>query len=117
MIFKAEDLPPIHFSNGSRRRVIKACSEFDETLPDDDAMTIAYAQHEASRPPLFTIPLADDEIHRPLCAQRNGFSLHANLDVHKKDRKKLERLLRYGLRPPFAQKRLSLLAVATHWPS
>ena len=39
------------------RRVIKACSEFDETLPHDDAMTIAYAQHEASRPPLFTIPL------------------------------------------------------------
>ena len=90
-------------------RVIKACAEFDETLPDDDALSIAAAQHQAARPPLFTIPLADEEIHRPLCAQRNGFSLHANLDVHEKDRKKLERLLRYGLRPPFAQKRLSLL--------
>jgi len=46
---------------------------------------------------------------RPRCAFSNGFSLHADLDCHQRDRRKLERLLRYGLRPPFAQKRLSLL--------
>ena len=90
-------------------RVIKACAEYDEDLPDDDELTMATSQYEASRPPLFTIPMTEDELRRPLCAMRNGFSLHANLAVHKHDRKKLERLLRYGLRPPFAQKRLSLL--------
>ena len=44
----------------------------------------------------------------PRCAFFEGYSLHANLAVHERDRRKLERLLRYGLRPPFAQKRLSL---------
>ncbi len=37
-----------------------------------------------------------------------GFSLHAGLWLEAQDRKKLERLLRYGSRPPFAQKRLTL---------
>jgi hypothetical protein len=37
-----------------------------------------------------------------------GYSLHADLAVGHKETRKLERLLRYGLRPPFAQKRLSL---------
>jgi hypothetical protein len=42
------------------------------------------------------------------CNFRRGYSLHADLQVDQADRKKLERLLRYGLRPPFAKKRLSL---------
>lgn len=42
------------------------------------------------------------------CMFHEGYSLHADLAVHKDDRKKLERLLRYGLRPPFAKNRLSL---------
>ena len=46
----------------------------------------------------------------PRCVAVEGYSLHANLAVEKRDRKKLERLLRYGFRPPFAQKRLSLTA-------
>ena len=51
----------------------------------------------------------DERPYKPRCAFSNGFSLHADLDCHQRDRRKLERLLRYGLRPPFAQKRLSLL--------
>jgi hypothetical protein len=46
--------------------------------------------------------------HTPLAAQHKGFSLHAGLWVEAKRRKKLERLLRYGSRPPLPQKRLSV---------
>jgi len=41
---------------------------------------------------------------------RDGFSLHADVSVEATRRKKLERLLRYGLRPPFAGRRLSWTA-------
>jgi len=92
------------------RKVLAACDAADETLPDDDEQVVAQAQLEASRPALFTLPLTEKELGpRPRCALRNGFSLHANLDVHQKNRNTLERLLRYGMRPPFAQNRLSLL--------
>ena len=46
---------------------------------------------------------------QPLCAAQAGFSLHAATVVDPDDRDRLERLCRYGLRPPFAQKRLSVL--------
>ena len=46
---------------------------------------------------------------KPLCARVAGFSLHAAQAVSAGDREGLERLCRYGLRPPFAQERLSLL--------
>jgi hypothetical protein len=45
---------------------------------------------------------------KPLCARVAGFSLHAAQAVSAGDREALERLCRYGLRPPFAQDRLSL---------
>jgi hypothetical protein len=45
---------------------------------------------------------------KPLCANVAGFSLHAAQFAPAHDRETLERLIRYGLRPPFAQKRLSL---------
>jgi hypothetical protein len=45
---------------------------------------------------------------KPLCASVEGFSLHAAQAVAPQDREALERLLRYGLRAPFAQQRLSL---------
>ena len=40
-------------------------------------------------------------------ANISGFDLHANVRVRADDRKKLERLCRYVLRPPIAQERLS----------
>ena len=42
------------------------------------------------------------------CSFLDGYSLHADLDVEADERRKLERLLRYGLRPAFAQRRLSI---------
>jgi hypothetical protein len=44
----------------------------------------------------------------PLCAHLGGFSLHAARWVASHDRQGLERLLRYGLRPPLAGPRLAL---------
>ena len=44
---------------------------------------------------------------KPLCASVAGFSLHAAQSVLAHDREALERLLRYGLRAPFSQERLS----------
>jgi hypothetical protein len=44
---------------------------------------------------------------KPLCAAIAGFSLHATQCVQAHDREALERLLRYGLRAPFSQERLS----------
>jgi hypothetical protein len=44
----------------------------------------------------------------PLCARRDGFSLHAASAVHGNDRAGLERLCAYALGPPLAQGRLSL---------
>ena len=43
----------------------------------------------------------------PRTARRDGFSLHADAAVHENDREGLERLCRYGLRPPLALERLT----------
>jgi hypothetical protein len=43
----------------------------------------------------------------PLSARHDGFSLHAGITVHANDRLGLERLCRYGLRPPLALERLA----------
>ena len=49
------------------------------------------------------------ESHRSeeLAARCDGFSLEAGRHLHENDRRGLEALLRYGLRPPLAQERLS----------
>ena len=44
----------------------------------------------------------------PLCAEVEGFSLHAAVHVAAHDRDRLEHLCRYIARPPFAAERLSL---------
>jgi len=44
---------------------------------------------------------------RPRCAERAGFSLHADVCVGAHDRKRLERLCRYIARPPIATERLT----------
>ncbi|MFI5234006.1 MAG: transposase, partial [Gemmatimonadales bacterium] len=43
----------------------------------------------------------------PRCARRDGFSLHAGAAADANDRRALERLCRYGLRPPLALCRLA----------
>ena len=45
----------------------------------------------------------------PLCAGVNGFSLHANTAIKSFQRKRLEGLCKYVLRPPISEERLVLL--------
>jgi hypothetical protein len=47
------------------------------------------------------------------CASAGGVSLHANVAVPARDRRRLERLYRYVARPPVATERLSRLADGT----
>jgi hypothetical protein len=51
----------------------------------------------------------------PACrsALVDGFSLHADVAVAADDRPPLERLCRYGARPPFAHTRLALMPTGT----
>jgi ribosomal protein S27E len=48
-------------------------------------------------------------LNSKLCAAVNGFSLHANTLVKANQRKRLETLCKYVLRPPVAEERLSFL--------
>ena len=50
-----------------------------------------------------------EAITGPRCASVQGFSLHADVCVPARDRRRLERLVRYGARPPIATERLSEL--------
>jgi hypothetical protein len=83
-------------------------SDDDDGPADDEAQTLLCDQAAAVKTPLLSVASGNDLPSKPRCAFFEGYSLHADLAVHQSDRKKLERLLRYGLRPPFAQKRLSL---------
>jgi hypothetical protein len=83
---------------------------------DDDESVIAADQAHAVRAPtrrLLWFELPPQRPATPLSAQCDGFSLHAGLAVAADDRDTLQRLLRYGSRPPFAQRRLSVLADGT----
>lgn len=84
--------------------------------PDDEQAARDYCLQAAVRPPVrpppplpFGGPLPSGPEPKSLCAQVNGFSLHAATHVAAEDRDALERLCKYGLRAPFAQDRLSLL--------
>jgi hypothetical protein len=46
----------------------------------------------------------------PWVAEASGFNVHAGVTVRAGDREGLERLCRYGARPPFSLERLSMLA-------
>lgn len=58
--------------------------------------------------------VVEDDDHRrgpnsPWAAESGGFNVHAGVVVHAGDREGLERLCRYGARPPFSLERISLL--------
>ncbi len=91
-------------------RRVSALIVDDESDAGDDGDMQLWAQAEASQAPLFSIPFDADERKRKRCAFVDGFSLHADVSVDADRREKLERLLRYGLRPPFAARRLSWTA-------
>jgi len=70
---------------------------------------LAAAVKPPVEPSLLSLPGEDLEPpEKPLCARVAGFTLHAAQMVAAGDRDGLERLCRYGMRPPFAQERLSL---------
>ena len=62
------------------------------------------------------VPLAREEARfraagkGPWVAEVSGFNVHAGVTVRAGDREGLERLCRYGARPPFSLERLSMLA-------
>jgi hypothetical protein len=80
-------------------------TEATDRALDDEA--IATAMGDAIRPVARNLSLVPGT-EKPLCAMVDGFSLHAGLDVAADDRKRLERLLRYGCRPVVANSRLSI---------
>ena len=75
---------------------------------DDSALDAALA--EASQPLLPGSSSAPERMSRDRTAFVDGFSLDANPVAEEQDRAGLERLIRYGTRPAFAQSRLSLTA-------
>jgi hypothetical protein len=76
----------------------------DDTVDSEPEQLLLFA---ARSPVARRGPPGADELP-PLCARREGFSLHAGRAVHANDRAGLERLCAYALRPPLAQGRLSL---------
>jgi len=69
---------------------------------DDDALERLYAA--ALQPP--RRPGFDLRLQRPHCSSIEGFSLHADVRIAAGDRARLERVCRYGLRPPVAHERI-----------
>lgn len=64
----------------------------------------------------------EDRARRPLCADIDGFSLHAAVDVEAHDRKRLEQLCRYITRTALSDERVQLhaagqveLKLKAHW--
>ncbi len=101
----------------------------DEPLPGaiSEAMRKLPLTAEADQPSVDELPGDDQPPSRPCtsrrCAWLDGYSLHADTMVRAHNRVGLERLCRYGLRPAFAQDRLSLtqdgrvrLSLAKPWP-
>lgn len=83
--------------------MLRRKGRLDDNLDDDDPQPHLIL---AARPPRRPNAPFVEEPLPPLCARKDGFSLHAATTVHKKDRQGLEQLCRYALRPPLAQGRL-----------
>ncbi|MDH5640369.1 MAG: transposase [Nitrospira sp.] len=100
------------------RRVAKTLARHHDENAGDDQEMDALAQAQATSVQTTFLPnqtrLHRSELDRTATrptAKRSafiaGYSLHANVRIHKNDREGLERLCRYGLRPAFALERLS----------
>lgn len=75
----------------------------DTSPPGDDDLPLLAALPSSRRP-----IVVEDAPLPPLCARRDGFSLHAATAVAADDRAGLERVARYCARPPLSLDRLSL---------
>jgi hypothetical protein len=86
-----EDLPLDPDDEDAHLRAALAQAQL---VPRDPAVRATAATPEHARP-------------KPLCAEREGFTLHVARTVDAADRTGLEQLCRYGLRAPFATDRFS----------
>ena len=106
------------------RRLFQRRGLLDESSDDAEASALAAAQGAALFGGVVFGPRAGKRVRRlgtgisrprkprpPLCAEVQGFDIHAGVAIAAHDRLGLERLARYGLRAPFA---LSRLARAAH---
>ena len=95
----------------SRRIEALVAEATDATLDDDEVDALQLSLAEAAQPlhRRRWSSQEDDSVapQRPRCAQREGYSLHADVSVTQDDRRGLRRLLRYGARPPLAARRVS----------
>ena len=91
------------------RRIAKILARHQEEHSDDQVGdALAYVQAASVRSTLSAPKTANDDARKPeRSAFIAGFSMHANVAIHQNDRKGIERLCRYGLRPAFALERLS----------
>lgn len=90
------------------RRILR---RFDDGRDDDDHDGTGALLADAARSPMGTLPFAlTPPPAKRLTAGVDGFTLHADTAVAAHDRDGLERLARYGARPPFAHRRLRLTA-------
>jgi hypothetical protein len=97
-----------HILEKVRAKVLRLIDATDAPEPDDDQLTLANDQQLAIGPSPQVMSLTDDLPRAPLTAFDRGFSIHADLAIAKNERKDLERTIRYGMRPAFSQRRLSL---------
>jgi hypothetical protein len=102
---KVEDLETI--ASQIYRRIGRWLEHHPVLEEPRDGLAINYASTEGLQPlPLF--PLSERPKHPgKLEARVEGFSLEAGRHVHPNDREALERLCKYGARPPLAMERIS----------
>jgi hypothetical protein len=96
-----EQLSPAHLL-GVLGRLHRDLAEHleDEGEPPDEAVA-ACVQLGLSRPPLRPV-LIEQPGPAPMLVSAYGMQLHAAVTIDGRDRKRLERICRYLLRPPFA---------------
>jgi len=87
-------------------RIVKKTLALVGESEDEPLDAHSQAQVEAVQAPLGIAPAHPRR--KPMSAFLEGFSLEAGTHVHEHDRKGLEHLCRYGLRPPLAKDRLSI---------
>lgn len=104
------DLDVTRLTDRLARRLTALFSEPDERPLEDEEEALVASWAESLRRSRREGEPDPDDSSAPgsLCALIEGFSLHAATHVGAEDRPGLERLLRYGARPGFSQKRLSL---------
>ena len=84
--------------------LLRRRGRLDDSVTDEDPEP---QLHLATRPAKTSGQPFVEEKLPPLCARKDGFSLHAGTAIHANDRLGLERICRYGLRPPLSQGRLT----------